>query len=149
MQTFMPYPDFQQSLASTDYRRLGKQRVEGKQLITAIEGGSKGWVNHPAAVMWRNYLPALKAYTNAAIQEWVARGYNNTMPLYDVPESYEMPWWMGFDKFHQSHQSNLYRKDANYYTGFAGVGADQPYVWPCQTKGLYRIGNEDRVYRLP
>ncbi|HET9348893.1 MAG TPA: pyrimidine dimer DNA glycosylase/endonuclease V, partial [Arthrobacter sp.] len=31
MQTFLPFPDFQQSAAALDRARLGKQRVEALQ----------------------------------------------------------------------------------------------------------------------
>ena len=41
MQTFLPYPDFRQSAACLDYRRLGKQRVEGVQILKAIGLGEK------------------------------------------------------------------------------------------------------------
>jgi len=53
MQTFLPYADFKRSAQVLDYRRLGKQRVETWQLIRAINGETRGWRNHPAAVMWR------------------------------------------------------------------------------------------------
>ena len=36
MQTFLPYPDFRESLESLDYKRLGKQRVEALQLVKSI-----------------------------------------------------------------------------------------------------------------
>jgi len=52
VQTFLPYPDFKQSAACLDYRRLGKQRVEGVQILKAILGEKslngkpyKGWLN--------------------------------------------------------------------------------------------------------
>ena len=38
MQTFLPYPDIQKSLESLDNKRLGKQRVESYQIISAITG---------------------------------------------------------------------------------------------------------------
>ena len=37
MQTFLPYPNFADSLDCLDYRRLGKQRVEAFQIINALE----------------------------------------------------------------------------------------------------------------
>jgi len=37
MQTFLPYADFKESAQCLDYRRLGKQRVEAKQ-IHRMEG---------------------------------------------------------------------------------------------------------------
>jgi hypothetical protein len=36
MQTFLPYPDMQKSLLSLDWRRLGKQRLEAKQLLKGL-----------------------------------------------------------------------------------------------------------------
>ena len=38
MQTFLPYPSFEESAKVLDWRRLGKQRVEGMQIINAISG---------------------------------------------------------------------------------------------------------------
>ena len=37
MQTFLPYKSFEESAKVLDWRRLGKQRVEGMQIINAIE----------------------------------------------------------------------------------------------------------------
>jgi hypothetical protein len=39
MQTFLPYPDFRESLESLDNKRLGKQRVEALQLTLALRCG--------------------------------------------------------------------------------------------------------------
>ncbi len=74
MQTFLPYPCFIESAKCLDFRRLGKQRVESKQLLNALEirksGIAKGgWVNHPATVMWEGYEDALKHYMNIMIIE--------------------------------------------------------------------------------
>lgn len=146
MQTFLPYPDLTLSVKLMDAKRLGKQRLEVKQLLTAIDGGSKGWRNHPAAKMWSNNTDALKAYGNECIKEWIARRYNNTMPLWDVPESYEMPWWMGFELFHKSHRDNLFRKDPVKYEVFADADPNGPYIWPHANKGYYHIGNESYVH---
>jgi len=74
MQTFLPYSDFRKSLESLDNKRLGKQRVEAYQIISAITGRLrkdgkpyKGWLNHPCSVMWRDYVNALKQYYNDSI----------------------------------------------------------------------------------
>ena len=80
MQTFLPYPDFAESLRVLDSRRLGKQRLEAMQLLLAISADGSGWSHHPAAAMWRGYTNALKQYHNLAIGEWVRRGYLNRMP---------------------------------------------------------------------
>lgn len=131
MQTFLPYPDFHASLCCLDYRRLGKQRVEAKQLIRALEGESTGWSHHPAAKMWRGHVDALKAYHNMAILCWVTMGYRNTMEMYDYPEDYTCPLWFGDPDFHASHRSNLLRKNPEHYGQFGWKEPpDLPYIWP-------------------
>ena len=41
MQTFLPYPDFVKSALVLDYRRLGKQRVEARQILDIIVNDKK------------------------------------------------------------------------------------------------------------
>jgi hypothetical protein len=162
VQTFLAYPDFAKSVKVLDWRRLGKQRVEAFQLLCAngcnwalaerqwrIEQGlmkdkplRKGWVNHPATVMWREYDQALAVYMNLAIAEWESRGYQNTMRyrpyLYneffgmkEYRDMVDMPLWLGDPQFHASHRSNLLRKDPEYYSQFGWTeGPDLEYVWP-------------------
>ena len=130
MQTFLPYADFDKSVQCLDFRRLGKQRVEAKQIIITLTEGSR-WFNHPAVLMWNGYIDALKLYMNKCIREWIHRGYKNTMTLADVSTQIQMPPWFGNNDFHASHRSNLLRKDIQWYSQF---GWTEPtglaYVWP-------------------
>lgn len=130
IQTFLPYADFDKSVGCLDMRRLGKQRVEAMQIINSLTKNS-GWIHHPAVLMWHGYIDALRLYMNKCIQEWVRRGYNNTMQLADVPIKIKMPLWFGNENFHASHRSNLLRKDAKWYGQFGWCETDDlPYVWP-------------------
>lgn len=133
MQTFLPVPDFELSAKHLDYRRLGKQRVEAYQILRALNGLSKGWVNHPATVMWRGYERALAQYLRAMIVEWIKRGYNNTMELPDLDPSAPMPPWFGDDRVHSSHRANLKRKDPNHYFDYT-EDPSMPYFWPTTNK---------------
>ena len=130
MQTFLPYESFEESASVLDWRRLGKQRVEGMQIINAINNPKKqGWQNHPATIMWTPYVNALKLYTNVIILEWIKRGYNNNMELYDF-NNLEKPHWLGKEEFHSSHRANLLRKDYEYYSKFGWKeNPEAPYVW--------------------
>ena len=131
MQTFLPYSNFADSLDCLDYRRLGKQRVEAYQIINALEGKSKGWVNHPATKMWRGYENALKQYLNKCIEHWIARGYNNNMKKEIIEGKIEYPHWLGDDKFHSTHRSNLLRKDKEFYSKYLWTESDNmEYYWP-------------------
>ncbi len=135
VQTFLPYPNFADSLDCLDYRRLGKQRVEAYQIINALEGKSKGWVKHPATRMWADNVEALKLYCNIAIDKWLARGYKNTMKFYYVRDKVTMPSWIGDLNLHASHRSNLLRKDPEFYGQYGWNDPhDLEYVWPVSNR---------------
>jgi hypothetical protein len=146
MQTFLPYPSFTLSAQTLDRQRLGKQRVEVLQILTALSGKSKGWVNHPATRMWRDHEPALIEYGLAMCDEWVRRGYYDGCRS-KIEAFYEqfdaaptMPWWFGDGDFHRAHRSNLLRKDPTYYGQFDwGVPSILPYLWP-HDDGTYSTG---------
>ena len=153
MQTFLPYSSFEKTAQVLDYRRLGKQRVEGMQIINAIENPKpQGWKNHPIVIMWTPYTECLKLYTNTIITEWIRQGYNNNMEFYDIKPNMDMvdiPHWIGKEEFHSSHRANLLRKDYEYYSQFGWVeNPESPYVWH-DKEGLWyeqQVGTGQRTY---
>lgn len=133
MQTFLPYPDLLQSVKVLDYRRLGKQRVETFQVLNILldRTPTKGWRNHPVTRMWTGYEEALKLYQNFTIEEWVKRGYNNTMSFEEIDMKHIiLPLWFGNTQLHKSHRSNLLRKDYEYYSQYFDEPVDLEYHWP-------------------
>ena len=65
------------------------------------------------------------------IEEWVRRGYKNTMQLYKIDNNIQMPTWLGLKKFHASHRSNLKRKDELSYQKYGwNESPDLSYLWP-------------------
>jgi len=85
-----------------DYRRLGKQRVEAKQILNILLGKAKvnrngkiPWSNHPAVLMWKGYEEGLKQYYNVIVLEWINRGYKNNMPLITPNQFIIYPPWLG------------------------------------------------------
>ena len=138
MQTFLPYADFSLSASVLDYRRLGKQRVEALQIYNVLVDNPtlqgkkyKGWRRHPAVLMWKGYEEALLLYKNKMIEEWRdVRKYNNTMEIVEVPDSIKMPPWVGDERVHASHRSNLLRKDFEFYSKFRWKeDTDLEYYW--------------------
>lgn len=134
MQTFLPYREYTLSAMCLDPKRLGKQRVEARQILNILlsRTTSQAWRNHPAVKMWRGYENELKLYYNAIVKEWIERGYNNTMEFEIVPVSYKesKPIWLT-DDFIRAHRSNLLRKMPEWYSSFDwNVPNDLPYIWP-------------------
>jgi len=83
MQTFLPHEDFSISASILDDKRLGKQRVEALQIYNVLVGNLtkkgkpyKGWLRHPAVLMWDGHVEALLLYKNKMIEEWILRGFN-------------------------------------------------------------------------
>lgn len=138
MQTFLPLPGLCESAEALrlDYRRLGKQRVEVLQLLKAIKGESpKGWVNHPATKMWRQYPDALCDYGMAVCYVWKSLGYRDTCyekiaAYHSMASTVELPWWLGWPEFHEAHRSNLVRKNEDFRALWPDVRDDLPYIWP-------------------
>lgn len=165
MQTFLPYSDFASTAKTLDWRRLGKQRVEARQIIETLIGVSKGWTNHPAVKMWRGHEVALSLYLKAMIDEWVFRGYRNAAQFVEVIDhrrvrvyfgerpgivlkasSKVMPPWLGNMSFHASHRSNLLRKDYAWYSQFGWMELPGlPYVWPTTEVNDGEGKNEDQM----
>ena len=133
MQTFLPYKDFVESAKCLDDKRLGKQRVEALQILKALHIDDYGWQNHPAVKMWKGYEIALMEYMTCCIDEWKSRGFKNTMSRADMrllKPSLEYPIWLGNDKLHISHKSNLLRKMPEHYSKYNWkVESDIPYYW--------------------
>jgi hypothetical protein len=148
MQTFLPYPDFERSARTLDFKRLGKQRVECIQVVRALTRSGYGWRHHPAVLMWRGYEEALGRYAFTCCAVWAELGFADTCAATvgaDLAEAgvlsvrsqpalaaaSALPPWLGDEDFHRSHQSSLLRKDpAHYGPLFPGVPDDLEYVWP-------------------
>jgi len=147
MQTFLPFPDFDQSAKALDSRRLNKQSVECYQ-IGLILWRKRGWLpnptnkkgfwNHPAVKMWQGYEVTFMTYWSSIIHECAARKIECTKlreRWWELEEvlpwnlPYEDPKWLGNPDLHASHQSNLKRKDPLKYP-FPLLPDNLPYIWP-------------------
>ena len=156
MQIFLPYSDFKKSLQVLDNKRLGKQRVETYQIISAITRRPKldgtpykGWLNHPCTIMWKDYVSALKLYLNYSIIEWVDRGFKNTMEIEQDDSDIVLPPFIGNDKFHSSHRANLLKKEPEFYSKYNwSENPNDPYVWMDKDGKWYEqhSGKNGKVY---
>lgn len=137
MQTFAPFTNNARNALVLDMKRLGKQRVESKQLLQAAldidkhgQPGNTGqaYANHPIHHMWLGYEEALLSYTWEICTEWVARGYRDGIRAWLLTAAHargfkvrswdkvEHPWWWGNPRVHVLHRANLLVKDPVWYT---------------------------------
>lgn len=95
-----------------------------------------GFCNHPAVEMWYGYEDALKEYINAHIEEWIARGYKNTMKTYAV-KAKEHPEWTEWSEIHENHKGALLKKELDraekpWYQNMQNFLSAKPfddYIW--------------------
>lgn len=137
MQTFLPYPDFRKSAQCLDNKRLGKQRVEAWQIYKACILENYGWKNHPIVKMWKGYEHALLFYGYEMCNEWIKRGFKDTLLSkftnelgFYTTKRLNYPDWIFKKDFTTSHRSNLLRKDSKHYSQFNWKEPNNlPYVW--------------------
>lgn len=164
MQTFMPYSSFESVAQCLDYKRLGKQRVEAWQIYQTLEKIKErqrlkeeimilgkdnsiserlnelrtiAWENHPIVKMWKGYEITLLRYGLIMCNEWVARGYKDTLTQkfynalnYNGHVSQSKPHWVFNLELQKSHQSNLLRKFPEHYQKyFKNIQDNLPYKW--------------------
>jgi hypothetical protein len=140
LQVFVPLPDIGESVRSLDDKRLFKQLLECVQLLAVILNVPKddgtprtGWKNHPAALQWKLWPGALRAYALAAAEECRRRGLNSAAleaRLNRLPcePSLEMPVWWGDERVHSSHRARLLQKDFDHYSRFGWPEASDPML---------------------
>jgi len=144
MQSFLPYQNFEKTAQCLDRLRLGKQRVEAWQILQAITNPKYGWQNHPAVKMWQGHPRLLCLYGLDICNEWIKRGYKDTMAgrffgqlskyddlWLDGKYSEELPIWWNNEDFYSSHRSALLYKNFDWYSQFGWK--EEPkldYVWP-------------------
>ncbi|HEX8304807.1 MAG TPA: MSMEG_6728 family protein [Jatrophihabitans sp.] len=145
MQTFLPYPGFLASAQVLDRQRLGKQRVETLQILRALELPDYGWQNHPVVRMWRGRTPALVRYGLDCVRVWIGRGHGDStaeqiaefapwvreLSQDDLRREFLLPAWLGDERLHRSHRSQLIGKDPEFYRPlFPETPEGLDYFWP-------------------
>jgi hypothetical protein len=130
-----------------DRQRLGKQRIETKQIVQTLLGESKGlgWANHPAVLMWKGHEYQLCIFGVWTCREWILRGYEDNQLTWFVSKSLELSWsgaselyplWFGNERVHGSHKRKLIWKDPDWYLPrfpeYYGEKFDEEpaYFWP-------------------
>lgn len=153
MQTFLvDTSSYTSTFYKLDMKRLGKQRIEGYQILRAINDPNYGWQNHPAVKMWRPYPKELLNYTLLSCTIWRDRGYNDTVearlheefPDWSYSMDLSLPPFIT-DRLIETHRANLWLKAPSQYPAAWELFAlDLPnlvccpgrcnYYWPSHSK---------------
>lgn len=140
MQTFLPLPNYFDSMRCLDPKRLGNQIW--REGLTLIRGG---WKHHPASKMWKNHEYHLGLYLLEGCKILEERG--KAYPAVIEKIKLEMakhkntghPPWFGDNRLHSSHRSALLYKNFDWYKKFnwtelpaipINEKGTLPYWWP-------------------
>ena len=119
MQTFLPLPDYLESMRCLDKSRLGNQ--VWREGLTLIRGG---WKHHPARKMWMGYEYQLGLYLIAGWKILLERGKEYVELRKKIEIEMEkhpdtgVPPWLGDDRLHASHRRALLFKNFEWYKQF-------------------------------
>lgn len=137
MQVFMSEFVFDDTAQVLDTKRLVKQLLEGRQIMSVLAGeqNGNGWKNHPAVRMFEGYEKALYAYLKAIKNEMQTRGYKwekNWEVIEDLysrhfkNETQGYPLWMRdpetWKRVMITHRGRLWEKDPAHYAHYEGEG---------------------------
>lgn len=150
MNSFITDDDPKICAKNLDNKRLGKQRLECVQMLNAMNNPyNKGWINHPCTKMWTNHQLSLKYYTNCMIDEWISRGFKNTMEKF-IEYDEKMPWWFYSKILQNSHKASLLRKNKSFYSNIFNENdlidyMDYSYLWisDLSPEQLYILQNNE------
>lgn len=130
MQVFVPYPEPFKVAQCLDKRRLRKQIIECKQILDAIDGVGKGWLNHPVTKMYKPYRLWLYYYTQCL--ECYIRYLKANDGRTQSSELIQFVLWSEkadkirppflTEEFCNQHKRRLYTKDPEHYKQFAQYG---------------------------
>ena len=152
MQTFLPFRDYEESAEALDNTRLHNQFNEAYIIANTLLGAyPKGWKNHPATRMWVGAEGSLTDYMMKIVREWdrrraeagkeiISTGHWTKIRALcsEIPDQkrWATPAWLGDERLHSSHRSNLIRKDPDHYRVRLGWKDDDdiPYWWPVSSK---------------
>ena len=120
MQVFVPYPSPIEVARCLDPKRLRKQIIECNQILSAIDGKSEAWKNHPVVKMYKPYRSWLVRYKAALVlSDSITEG-----PLWSKLAERVKPPFLTPDLCDQ-HKRRLYTKAPELYPQFAEYGTSE------------------------
>lgn len=150
IQTWLPLPDFTESVRALSDEHLGLQRLHVLELmehfhdvdVSELPAGYETYnvTGHPIERMWAGYELQLCEYGLECCDEWTQRKGKRDW-IYDklarhldwaTSEDANMnkPNWFGNVDFHYAHQAALVRLDENHYRPQFLVSPERPMLWP-------------------
>ena len=119
-----------------DKRRLNKQIIECRQILSVIEGISKAWANHPCVLMYREHAYWLEIYMR--VLSLYQKGIEDGAILASyVADEFRPPFHI--EAYFNQMKRRLFTKDNEHYRQWSHLG-ESDVNW-------YYVDGEWRYYR--
>ena len=125
-----------------DNRRLHKQIVECGQILSALEGKTTAWKNHPCTKQYRGYETWLKLYRG------VLENYGNDIVKTAELNKKAMSCTPCFHRkmYFDQMKRRLYTKDKTHYKQFSNLGeSDINWYWSQETDTFVKYKNGKKL----
>ena len=97
-----------------DNRRLNKQIIEVKQIISAIEGKTQAWRKHPVTIMYENNLNFLRGYKNCLIA-YKEKRFQDAIFFSEWCERTKPDFLKDCEWYFENMKNRLYTKNKEHY----------------------------------
>ena len=120
-----------------DKKRLNKQIVECRQILSALNGESKAWRNHPCTVQYEGHERWLELYMEC-LSAWMSNAPLTAQTASLVAEMFHKPLFHT-EPYFDSMKRRLYTKDPVHYAQWDVYGtSDVNWYWsPVEDTYIY------------
>ena len=105
-----------------DPKRLHKQVVECKQILSALKGETKAWRNHPCVIQYEGHEQWLMLYMEC-LSAWIEGGKQKALIASVKASTFWTPLFHT-EPYFDSMKRRLYTKDPVYYAQWEKCGTD-------------------------
>ena len=106
-----------------DKKRLHKQVIECRQILSALEGKSNAWRNHPCTIQYEKHKLWLMLYMECLASWLEGDKYRALIASCQAHIEYK-PYWHTEDYFDQMKR-RLFTKDSKHYAQWAHLGTSE------------------------
>lgn len=140
MQVFTPYtePIVTARAMHSDQARYNKQIIECRQILSAIEGRTKAWTNHPIVAQYRAHVSYLQHYLQCFVDYKMGDEHRAALDSQLAMDC--RPDFLTAE-FCDQHKRRLYTKAPTKYADFAPLGtSDENWYFVDGQLRKYRAG---------
>lgn len=143
MNVFVPYASPLETAKCLDRLRLNKQIIECSQILNAIDGTGKGWVNHPVTKMYKPYKEWLYYYMNCL--DCYRKGLKDYAEDWNKLANEKTPLFLTED-FCNQHKRRLFTKNPEHYKQFEEYGtSDENWYFDNDKNIIIKYINGKRI----